>query len=202
MSPDPFFHTALRSVKMAGRRFSRRLRRLASGGDELSGFHAALDWIGRHTIPGQGICVNSRRALPYPEVSGYFIPTLLTWGELEPARQYARWLVSIQNEDGSWSDPSGAAAYTFDTGQILKGLVAIHGRMPELEPAIRRGCDWMLAQIHPDGQVTTPDKSQWGLPGGKMVPEAIHLYALQPLRRAGELFDEPRYTEAVDRAIA
>src|SRR6267378_6391187 len=83
---------------------------------------AALSWVEANSVKGAGIKVHAGDAPPYPEVSGYFIPTLLDWGERDRALAYARWLASIQNEDGSWSDAEGKAAYTFDTGQILKGL--------------------------------------------------------------------------------
>jgi malonyl-CoA O-methyltransferase len=153
-------------------------------------------------VKGAGIKVRAGEAPPYPEVSGYFIPTLLDWGERDRALAYARWLASIQNEDGSWSDAEGKAAYTFDTGQILKGLAAALPFLPEVESAFRRGSDWMLTRIEENGRITTPDKTAWRLPGGRMIPEKIHLYALEPLRAAARRFGEPRYSAAVDRALA
>src|SRR5579872_5211075 len=87
-------------------------------------YQRAREWVHHHTVPGAGVKITNRRPLPYPEVSGYYIPTLLKWGERELALRYARWLVAIQNQDGSWSDAEGKASYTFDTGQILKGLLA------------------------------------------------------------------------------
>jgi malonyl-CoA O-methyltransferase len=168
--------------------------------DPLSG---ALSWLRKHSLPQQGIAVTSAVGAPaYAEVTGYLIPTLLHWGEHELAGVYARWLLSAQRPDGAWADPSGSAPYTFDTGQILKGLLAMRGRMPEVEGAVRRGCDWILEQVQPDGRVTTPDTSQWDLPGGGRVPEAIHLYALQPLRVAAQIYDEARYDEAVEHALS
>jgi malonyl-CoA O-methyltransferase len=162
----------------------------------------ALAWTRAQELPGGGIRIKAGRPEPYPEVTGYFIPTLLRWGEHDFAVRCARWLVSIQNPDGSWSNPGGHAPYTFDTGQILKGLVAIRRRLPEVDPAIRRGCDWFLTQVRPDGRVVTPDTSAWGLPDGKRVSEYVHLYALEPLRDAAKIFDEPRWAEAVERAVA
>jgi malonyl-CoA O-methyltransferase len=139
---------------------------------------------------------------PYPEVSGYFIPTLLKWGEHDLACRFAVWLASIQNANGSWSDPDGISPYTFDTGQILKGLFAARQRMAGLDDIIRLGCDWLLSQVDRDGRVTTPDQSAWALPGGKVVPESIHLYALEPLGVAAAAFGEPKYSDACERAIA
>jgi len=109
--------------------------------------------------------------------------------------------MSIQNADGSWSSSTGNAAYTFDTGQIVRGLLAVLHRLAEVEPAIYRGCEWLLKQVEPNGRVTTPEKSAWRLPDGKWVNESIHLYALGPLRQVGEHFGELRYLRAVDRAL-
>ena len=41
----------------------------------------ALDWCAGHVVQGQGIMVHTRQRVPYPEVTGYFVPTLYAWGE-------------------------------------------------------------------------------------------------------------------------
>jgi malonyl-CoA O-methyltransferase len=178
-----------------------RMLNLFQGGKLPPRFNKAISWIEKHSINYEGVAVSNRNLLPYPEVTGYLIPTLVAWGERELACSYARWLVSIQNRDGSWSDPEGSSPYTFDTGQILKGLVALLETLPDLEPPVRRGCDWLLTQVEDSGRVVTPDTSQWGLPGNRVVPEAIHLYALPPLRAAGERFGNQDYLDAVSRAL-
>jgi len=167
----------------------------------LERFSRTMGWLHLNTCTGTGIAVTNLERNPYPEVSGYLIPTLLKWGEHDLARQYGRWLGSIQNSDGSWSDPSGKAPYTFDTGQILKGLLALSDKGPEYDEVIRRGCDWLLRQVQPDGRVTTPNTQHWQLPSGKVVPESIHLYALKPLRDAGRKWGISSYEEAVERSL-
>jgi malonyl-CoA O-methyltransferase len=167
----------------------------------LEAFQLAMAWVENHSLQDGGITVSNLKLISYPEVSGYFIPTLLAWGERDRACTYARWLVSIQYRDGSWSDPEGRSPYTFDTGQILKGLIALIETLPELEHPIRRGCDWLLTQVLQSGRVVTPDTSLWNLPGNRTVPEAIHLYALPPLREAGEKFGKREYLDAVLRAL-
>jgi len=167
-----------------------------------SNYLMALKWIYENRVNGSGASISNLRKTPYPEVTGYLIPTLINWGETDMALQFAHWLNSIQNSDGSWSDPSFTSGYTFDTGQVLKGLMSILPRLPEAEEPIRRGCDWMLTQIQPNGRITTPDKSAWNLPGGKLVSENIHLYALEPLQNASKYFKESRYAKAVEHAIA
>jgi malonyl-CoA O-methyltransferase len=149
----------------------------------------------------QGIAVTSKNTLPYPEVTGYYIPTLLKWGDKDKAISFARWLVSIQNADGSWNDPSGENPYTFDTGQILKGLIDLVDFFPEFQDSILNGCNWILSQQKNDGRITTPDTKYWSLPDGKFVPEAIHLYVLQPIRIVGQKWGLSSYIEAVDKAV-
>jgi len=163
----------------------------------------ARRWIRRHSVPGQGVRITSEHREAYPEVTGYMIPTLLRLGRERLARRYARWLVRIQNADGSWNGPHAKGKpYTFDVGQILKGLAAIHGSMPQAEPALLRGCEWLVSRIGPDGAISTPTSDALQLADGGAVPEAFHLYALQPLREVARRFGRPEYEEAVARAIA
>lgn len=178
-----------------------RIYNLISNRSLIPRFNKAFSWVKRYSIYGGGVAVSSKNSLSYPEVTGYFIPTLITWGERELACSFARWLVSVQNRDGSWSDPEGRSSYTFDTGQILKGLVALLDTLPELETPVRRGCDWLLTQVLDSGRVVTPDTSQWVLPGNRIVPEAIHLYALAPLREAGERFGNRNYLDALAKGL-
>jgi hypothetical protein len=73
---------------------------------EEAAMQRAVDWVRRYTIPHEGICINSLQKISYPEVTGYFIPTLLAMNEEGLAVQYARYLMRIQNDDGSWNGPT------------------------------------------------------------------------------------------------
>lgn len=162
----------------------------------------AIFWIEKYSIKDGGIAVTSTQSsVIYPEVTGYYIPTLLLWGIRDQAIQFADWLVSIQNPDGSWSDPAGKSSYTFDTGQILKGLISLIEERPEYKNNIIKGCDWILSQQREDGSIETPDYSAWGLPGGKIIPESIHLYALEPLKIAAEKWNISKYKKCVEKAL-
>ena len=59
-------------------------------------FDRTLEWIKNNTIDNSGITVTTKRRYIYPEVTGYYIPTLLLWGEKELALSYAKYLCSIQ----------------------------------------------------------------------------------------------------------
>lgn len=166
----------------------------------MGNYRSALFWLKNHVIHNKGIQISNKQPLPYPEVSGYYIPTLLLWGERNLAMQFAKWLVSIQKQDGSWTDPENRSSYIFDTGQILKGLIALVDSCPEFQEPIIRGCDWLIRQRDSNGRLITPDTSQWHLPGGKTVPEAIHLYALEPVKKMGVKWGLPSYIDAIEQS--
>lgn len=168
--------------------------------DCLSVYKAAEGWIERNTIPGQGICVNTAIPLTYPEVTGYYIPTLLCWGMKDKAMQYAKWLIKNQKPDGSWYDAHGTAPYVFDTAQILKGLIAILPVMPQAGDGLRRGCEWVLGNMQPDGRLTTPSMEAWG--NQHMCSELIHIYCLSPLYEAAQVLNAPQYKEAAEKILA
>jgi len=159
----------------------------------------ARAWIHANNVPEAGICRTDKHRVPYPEVSGYYVPTLLAWGEKELAVRFARWLVSVQNEDGSWSDYLGRAPYTFDTGQALRGLMALVGEFEEFESPIREAYKFVAGQIETGGRVLTPDTSLWQEP--YLIPESIHLYALPPMVAAARKWNMPRRSPAAERAL-
>ena len=169
--------------------------------NKVSHFSKALDWIKANTVDGKGIAVTSKKQVVYPEVSGYYIPSLLQWGERELALAYARHLCSIQKPDGSWYDSADKAPYVFDSAQILKGLLAVRGLLPEADAHILKGCDWILSNMRPDGRLVTPSKDAWGN-NEDFCSELIHVYCLTPLRDAGELFGRPKYSDAARRILA
>ena len=123
---------------------------------------ATAAWLVRSIEHGNGgSCAHFGAPLgwsrPYPETTGYVIPTLLTVAPAHPelrlrdlATGCGRWLLSIQNADGSWNGglhpPKGPPKPSvFNTGQILKGMVALHragGGAGFLEAA-SRGAAWL-----------------------------------------------------------
>lgn len=165
----------------------------------VGSYFLAQKWIEKNTLPNSGIRISNQSKYAYPEVSGYYIPTLLDWGMRDLAAQYVTWLLSVQNPDGSWSDPRGQAPYVFDSGQVLKGLLAFYkyNPSPELKTAILAGCDWIISCQLPSGQIKTPNEGAWG----NMVNETVHLYVLSPLIEAADIFSKSDYKISVDKAI-
>lgn len=163
----------------------------------------AVQWIKKNLVPGGGIIVSSRQRVSYPEVTGYFIPTLLSIGERELVRQFARWLITVQFANGSFGNSKSEQSYAFDTGQVIRGWTVMLEQMPELEQPLRRACDWLITTAHPQtGRlITPPPGTDWSLGQRGEVSEGIHLYVLAPLRQTGEILNEPRYSRFVDKSL-
>lgn len=169
---------------------------------------SAKRWIETNTInislDREAIRISHDKDVAYPEVSGYYIPTLIRFGQIERARKYANYLICIQNANGSFMEPRGEIEYTFDTGQILKGLYAIivaGGGDYKYKNAFLKGCDYIVSQQRSDGSIATSYYGAWKLPYGKECPESVHLYALEPLREATKRFKIPKYEECVKKAL-
>lgn len=109
--------------------------------------------------------MSDKQRLIYPEVTGYFIPTLISWGQLNLALKYAKWLCRIQKDDGLWFDFNDKAPYVFVSAQILKGLLAIREYDKSVDDYIIRGCDWIISNIQESGRLTSPNYEQWGKKG-------------------------------------
>ncbi|HMW84070.1 MAG: terpene cyclase/mutase family protein [Pseudomonadales bacterium] len=157
----------------------------------------AMQWFKANMVADQGIIVHTRERVPYPEVTGYFIPTLYNWGEQALARSCTRWLLSIQLPSGAFPAPDGKP-YTFDTGQIMRGLCAALGDVEGAEQSLRRACDWVVAQIDAQGRLTTPSTELWS----DIASDLIHTYVLPPLQQAGRVLGVPAYEEAASFVLA
>jgi malonyl-CoA O-methyltransferase len=160
-------------------------------------YERAMDWFKQNMVAGQGIIVHSKQPVPYPEVTGYFIPTLYNWGEQELARTCTRWLMSIQLPDGAFPAPDGVP-YTFDTAQIMRGLCAALGDVEGVEDSLRRASDWMLTQVDASGRLKTPSTELWS----DIASDLIHTYALPPLAQAGRLMGVKEYEDAANFVLA
>ena len=178
------------------------LKKITSRPDYIGGYNKAIRWIYTNTIhevEGSSIINNTSLKVGYPEVTGYYIPTLLCWGYRELAIEYAKWLVSIQHEDGSWYDTFDRDAYIFDSGQILKGLLAIRHICPLVDPAIKKGVEWLLSNVQSDGRLMAINGKVWD--NCEDYCEIIHLYCLSPIIQAAEIFGNDTWREKVTAVL-
>lgn len=165
--------------------------------DYISVYNKAVSWILNNSVAGKGIINNTKLAEAYPEVTGYYIPTLIRWGYKELAISYAKWLCSIQHEDGAWYDTEGKNPYIFDSAQILKGLIAVRDLYKDVDDHIIKGCDWVLSNMDEEGRLVSPLKDAWG--DGKTFSELIHTYCISPIKQAGVIFDRQDYIDKAEK---
>lgn len=101
---------------------------------------------------------------PYPETSGYLVPTLFDYAAVaeapaarERATAMAEWLRTQQREDGAFPegvDPGpDAGPSVFNTGQIVLGLVRAHRETGDdaSREAVERAGRWLCEVQHPEG---------------------------------------------------
>ena len=177
------------------------LEKIQNRSDYIATYRKAIHWIEDHTIADRGICVSSDQMRPYPEVTGYFIPSLLRWGYRDLAILYTKWLCGIQKPDGCWYDSFDQRPYVFDTAQVLKGLLAIRDILPELDNHIICGCEWLISKVQENGRLPMADRDKWDDTRG-WSSELIHLYCLSPLYEAAKIYDRREFAEAADRIRA
>lgn len=126
-------------------------------------------WLLRSERPGGGSAAYYSPLLgwarAYPETTGYLIPTLLSIrasggdeGFESLALRCGHWLSSIGNPEGSWNAGLHPPRYrrrasVFNTGQVLKGMVALWRWTGDEEwlGYARRGADWALEGLTPGG---------------------------------------------------
>lgn len=167
--------------------------------DYIGVYKKAIAWIKKYTINGEAIVNTADRRKGYPEVTGYFIPSLLRWGYRDLSLSFAQWLCRIQKKDGSWYDTDDKDPYVFDTAQILKGLLAVRTDDGTVDSHIKKGCDWIISNITNEGRLSTPTIAAWGEKG--MCSELIHLYCLSPLIEASKIYGIKEYEEAAYKVL-
>jgi hypothetical protein len=122
-----------------------------------------MDWVQKsiHINQGNGSAafydLRSTWSDPYPETTGYLLPTLWNVGMKKEAHSCAQWLLSLQQEDGSFPGGVGKEQHrpplVFDTGMILLGLVKMlkYTNDQKYAEAIQKCGAWLLKQMDEDG---------------------------------------------------
>ena len=163
--------------------------------DNIQRFKNCINWIKNNSINDSGIAVTSKQQIIYPEVTGYYIPTLLEWGYKDLALNYAKTLRTMQKPEGAWYDSGNNQPYIFDTAQILKGLIAIYPLIPEIKTNIIKGCDWILSNMTEEGRLK-PAFENCFPEDDSFYSELVHTYCLSPLMDASKLFNKPEYEKS------
>jgi hypothetical protein len=160
--------TLLTFAKVA---FEDGLGRRARIGSTAEHRDAAIRWLERAHEASRdggvsyGYSIRGGWRPAYIETSGYIIVTLLDLfrrghGERlnQRARSIADWLCTVQNQDGSFSNPrfSQGSGIVFDTGQVLFGLVRAAQEFgdPRALHAARRAAEWLVSIADSEGRWT------------------------------------------------
>jgi len=175
---------------------------------------ATVDWLLRSIAHGNGGSAaywapGLGWSRPYPETTGYLIPTLLDLDCRLPGRKLAEhatrlgaWLLAIQLECGAWQGglhppPRGRArASVFNTGQVLKGLAALHRVVgePRWLAAARRGATWLAQGVDENGAWRGTDYRSSRTP-------TYYTEVAWPLLEIGRLADDRSLGAAAERVL-
>ncbi len=121
---------------------------------------AAQEWLKRAQDQGNddgvsyGYSIKGGWLDSYRETSGYIATTFFNLAEQQPDSDYferavriCRWLLSVQNADGSFANPRyGSDGIVFDTGQDLFGLVRAFEKTadPAFKEGAARAAAWLI----------------------------------------------------------
>ena len=174
---------------------------------------ATVDWLGRSIARGRGGSAaywapGPGWSRPYPETTGYLIPTLLELDRRLPGRGLAEtavrlgdWLLGIQLPMGAWQAGlyparAPARASVFNTGQVLKGLVALARTTdePRWLTAAQRGATWLAEGVDESGSWSGADYRSTGTP-------SYYTEVTWPMLEVARLTDDARIRAAAERVL-
>lgn len=158
----------------------------------ISSYIKVLNWIKNNTCTEQGIVVSSKRRIPYLEVTGYLIPTLIDTGEYNLAERYAEFLSYMQRPNGAFTGPDGKE-YIFDSGQALRGLLRASQHWDRFRPFALKAADYIISSVKKDGQIPSIY--------GEEISEYVHVFILPALAEAAHILNKPEYLEIAKKSI-
>lgn len=174
---------------------------------------ATIDWLCRaqdvadHGGVSAGYFCKRGWMHPYPETTGYIIPTFLCYAArqqddlyLQRARRMGDWEIDIQLPTGAVRGGRGRIGdrpypIVFNTGQVLLGWTALYrtSREERFLGAAVRASDWLLQVQDDDGK--------WSSHTYMDVPHAYHTRVAWPLLEVHALTGEGKYRTAARRHV-
>lgn len=165
---------------------------------------ATLEWLIRaqdRTVDGgvsYGYSLRGGWKPPYRETSGYILTTFFRAADAlarpdlaDRAVRIARWLLSVQNADGSFANPQyGDEGIVFDTGQDLFGLVAAYERTGDeaFRAAAVRAGQWLVDTLGED--------PMWRRHEHKRTPHVYNTRTAWALLRLHQIEPAPQWVQA------
>lgn len=147
-------------------------------------------------------------AAPYPETTGYLIPTLIEQGRrwedptlTQTAVILGEWLMNLQREDGAWPGGLYRVGQTkepsvFNTAQVLRGLMALYRETEERRwlTACHTGAQWIGAAIDGRGRLRVRDYRSDATP-------AYYAYVAPPLLDVAQAAEIGEVADAAKRLL-
>lgn len=142
---------------------------------------------------------------PYPETTGYIIPTLLALADrlqrpelAQRAMRAADWLLDVQRPDGGWQGGrvgEPRSSVVFNSAQVVRGLMAVHDRTGghAYLDAASRCCDWIVQVQEADGS--------WARHNFLGAARVYDTYVAAPLLHMHAITGEARYHAAALRQL-
>lgn len=141
---------------------------------------------------------------PYPETTGYIIPTFLHYaslsgnsGYLERAKMMGDWEIEIQLPSGGIRGGVGINEYpiVFNTGQVILGWTALykHLKLNRFMDAAIKAADWLLTVQDHDGS--------WSKHTYNGIPRAYHSRVAWPLFEVYRHTNDEKYKNAAEKNI-
>ncbi|MEE3235495.1 MAG: hypothetical protein VX294_15115 [Candidatus Latescibacterota bacterium] len=140
---------------------------------------------------------------PYPETTGYIIPTMLRASKInidfaERARKMGDWEIEIQLQNGGVRGGMGIKEYpiVFNTGQVILGWTALYHHFGDTRylAAAKRAADWLIANQDKDGK--------WSRHTYLNAPRAYHARVAWPLLEIYKITNQTRYKEAANNFLS
>ena len=110
-----------------------------------------LSWLAEAQVQGGGGVAawhNEKGwAAPFPETTGYLIPTLIKWGRMDAAVLAGDWLLTRQLPSGAFPHLDAIGAL-FDTAACIEGLRVLYDLTLDLryDRALTRAMNWIHAR--------------------------------------------------------
>lgn len=185
--------------------------RLGGGGALPNDLHlrAAMEWLCRaQDVAGAGVSGGyswlDGWLPPYPETTGYIIPTFIAYaaftgdgGYVDRAVRMGEWELSVQMPSGAIPGGIGLNNYpiVFNTGQVILGWTALHRKTQEARylDAARSAAAWLVSVQEADGRWCRYDFHD--------VPHVYSTRVAWPMLEVWELTRDDVLRIAVERHI-
>jgi hypothetical protein len=190
--------------------FRDMFRRSGSAKSDKEHLIGAIDWMRRSQDAAVGggcagiYTFSDGWTPPYPETTGYIIPTFLWYGELtniteylERATRMGDWELDIQLESGAVRGGVGINEYpiVFNTGQVMLGWVSLFDKtgIVKYQKAAERAAEWLVGNQDKDGN--------WSKNTYNGVPHSYNLRVAWAMMEVSRITGKNQFNQAAEKNL-